>query len=165
MGGLSVIFLMSILSFIYFLFLSIFVISTIYVIVSYIFESLAITKLSKNKFLSWIPFYNKYLLGKTCNKKLLGVFTEILSLTIFILALIIYLNKEFNTYLLIAMLILLTILFILETIIATKIYEKTIPKYKDILTVLTILSFGLLRPIFLFLVRSNKSKESDYHEI
>ena len=46
---------------------------------------------------------------------------------------------------------------ILDTIISHKIYISHTNKYRDILTIFNILSFGLLRPIFLFMVR-NKSR-------
>ena len=84
MGGLSVIFLMSILSFIFLIYISLLVITVIYVIISYIFEGMTITTINKNlnhkhQYTAWIPFYNKYLLGTIAGNKVLGYLTAILN--------------------------------------------------------------------------------------
>ena len=49
--------------------------------------------------------------------------------------------------------------FILDTLIAHRIYKSRAGKYGDVLTVFTVLSLGLLRPVFLFAVR-NRAAES-----
>ena len=66
-------------------------------------------------------------------------------------------HKELEIVLFIILIISLIITFILDTIISHKIYISHTNKYGDILTIFNILSFGLLRPIFLFMVR-NKSR-------
>ena len=53
--------------------------------------------------------------------------------------------------------IFIAIEFILNSIIAYKIYKKTTNKYGDILTVFNVLTLGMLSPIFLFIIR-NKIK-------
>ena len=50
-------------------------------------------------------------------------------------------------------------IFILDTLIAHRIYKSRAGKYGDVLTVFTVLSLGLLRPVFLFAVR-NRAAES-----
>ena len=54
----------------------------------------------------------------------------------------------------IVLIISLIVTFILDTIISHKIYKARANKYGDILTIFNILSFGLLRPIFLFILRN-----------
>lgn len=66
MGGISVLFLMSILSFMFLTFIAMFLAIIIYVIMTYIFESISIMCISKNlqykaTFTAWIPFYNFFL--------------------------------------------------------------------------------------------------------
>ena len=84
MGGISVILLMGILSAIFYIFLAIFLLIIIYQIMTYIFESIAIMEMSKNLEYkavgtAWIPFYNKYLLGKIAGHKILGIIVAVLN--------------------------------------------------------------------------------------
>lgn len=67
-----------------------------------------------------------------------------------------FINKELEIVLFIILVISLIITFILDTIIAHRIYKSRANKYGDILTVFNILSLGLLRPIFLFIIRNKK---------
>ena len=48
--------------------------------------------------------------------------------------------------------------FILDTLIAHRIYKSRAGKYGDVLTVFTVLSLGLLRPVFLFAVRNRERR-------
>lgn len=59
----------------------------------------------------------------------------------------------------ILLLMALLAVFILDTLIAHRIYKSRAGKYGDVLTVFTVLSLGLLRPVFLFAVR-NRAAES-----
>ena len=159
MGGLSVIVLMNILLFLYILFITIFVAIILYIVISYTFEGISIMCMSKNMgykntFTAWIPFYNKYLLA---GNKIMGIISGILSFVSICLGIYFYIHKELEIVLFIILIISLIITFILDTIISHKIYISHTNKYGDILTIFNILSFGLLRPIFLFMVR-NKSR-------
>ena len=111
----------------------------------------------KNTFTAWIPFYNKYLLGSIAGNKIMGILSGVLSFVSICLGIYFYIHKELEIVLFIILIISLIITFILDTIISHKIYISHTNKYGDILTIFNILSFGLLRPIFLFIVR-NKSK-------
>lgn len=51
--------------------------------------------------------------------------------------------------------------FILDIVVSHKIYINVTPKYGDILTVLSVLTFGILRPIFLFIIRNKINREND----
>ena len=163
MGGFSVAVLMSILSFIYLFFIAIFVAIVLYIIMSYTFQGISIMCMSKNMgykniFTAWIPFYNKYLLGKIAGNKIMGGISGVLSFISICLGTSFYINKELEIVLFIILAISLTIAFILDTIIAHKIYKSRANKYGDILTVFNILSLGLLRPIFLFIIRNKKEQ-------
>ena len=158
MGGLSVIFLMSILSFIFLLYISLLVITIIYVIISYIFESMTITTINNNlnhkhPYTAWIPFYNKYLLGTIAGNKVLGHLTAILNFINMSLTAYFYIYQKLTLIPFCVLLVSLILSFIFNTIISYKIYKSTTNKYGDILTVLTVLSLGFLRPIILFLIK------------
>ena len=90
MGGISVLLLLGILSTIFWFFVAIFVIIAIYLLITYIFESVAISRINKNQkcnatFTAWIPFYNKYLLGKIANLKNQGIVLGIINIIIVIM--------------------------------------------------------------------------------
>lgn len=69
-----------------------------------------------------------------------------------------YIQQELEVALFIVLIISLIVTFILDTIISHKIYKARANKYGDILTIFNILSFGLLRPIFLFILRNKSIK-------
>ena len=161
MGGFSVVVLKSMISFIYLFFIAIFVAVVLYIIMSYTFQGISIMCMSKNMgykntFTAWIPFYNKYLLGKIAGNKIMGVISGVLSFISIFLGICFYINKELKIVLFIILTISLIITFILDTMITHRIYKSRAKKYGDILTVFNILSLGLLRPIFLFIVRNKK---------
>ena len=161
MGGISVLVLMSILSFIYLFFIAIFIAGVLYIIISYVFESISIMCMSekmgyKNNFTAWIPFYNKYILGKIAGNKLIGGISGILTFVSICICTCFHINQELVIVLFSILMNSLIVTFILDTIIASKIYKSHTSKYGDILIAFNILSFGLLRPIFLFILR-NKS--------
>lgn len=163
MGGFSVVVLMSILSFIYLFFIAIFVAVVLYIIMSYTFQGISIMCMCKNMgykntFTAWIPFYNKYLLGKIAGNKIMGGISCILSFIAICLGTRFYINKELEIVLFIILVISLIITFILDTMIAHRIYKSRVNKYGDILTVFNVLSLGLLRPIFLFIIRNKKEQ-------
>lgn len=74
MAGVSVVVLILFLFFIYLILFAIFILSTL---INYIFESISVMCMSKslgykNNITSWIPFYNKYILGKISGNKIMG---------------------------------------------------------------------------------------------
>lgn len=166
MGGISVLFLMSILSFMFFTFIAIFLAIIIYVIMTYIFESISIMCISKKlqykaTFTAWIPFYNKYLLSKIAGSKVLGLILALFNIGTVCTGLHCYFQAEFNYIVFIIFLICIFVGFILDIVVSHKIYKNVTPKYGDILTVLSVLTFGILRPIFLFIIRNNVKKEDN----
>lgn len=159
MGGISVLFAMGI----FFFLIAMFIGTIIYAVISYIFESISIMCISKNlkykiHFKSWIPFYNKYLLGKIVGSKILGLLSSLSNFLTTIIILYCCIQKEPNSIILCAFLICLVVGFISDIIIAHKIYKNVTNKYGDILTVLSVLTFGVLRPIIIFVIRKKVTK-------
>ena len=149
--------------FFYFL-LIIFLVMIASIIITYTFESMALVRIGKNLGYSkpataWIPFYNKYILGRVAGNKPLGMILVIVDISIVIsfvcyITIVTYHEIFFDTFLLSVL-----ISFIMNTILSHKIYAKLAGKRVDIYTVLGVITFGFLRPIFLFVIRNKKESE------
>lgn len=130
----------------------------IYMIVSYVFESIAVMRFRKNlnlknNAISFIPFYNRYLLGKVTDNKILGAVLALVSiLKTITFVLWFFIGKSFAFELFI---ILLIVGFVLNVIVASNLY-KMYSKYNVVFTILTIITLGVLRPVFLFALRDSK---------
>ena len=164
MGGISVIFLMGIFSVWVFVFTAIFATIVIFAVINYIFESISISCIGNKmncsfKFISWIPFYNKFLLGKIGGNKIIGGLLGILNLFIVLFGIYFFVNTKTNYIIVCIFILCLLLSFILDTILSYKIYSKAVNKYSSLLTVLNILSLGILRPIILFVIRNKVSCE------
>ena len=77
MGGISVFILLSILMSMFIVFVVVALVVFAYMLINYIFESVflyAVSKANHYKYpiTSWIPFYNKCILGKFADKQGLG---------------------------------------------------------------------------------------------
>ena len=164
MGGISVIFLMGIFSVWVFVFTAIFATIVIFAVINYIFESISISCIGNKmncsfKFISWRPFYNKFLLGKIGGNKIIGGILGILNLFIVLFGIYFFVNTKTNYIIVCIFILCLLLSFILDTILSYKIYSKAVNKYSSLLTVLNILSLGILRPIILFVIRNKVSCE------
>lgn len=164
MGGISVIFLMGIFSVWAFVFIAIFATIVIFAVINYIFESISISCIGNKmncsfKFISWIPFYNKFLLGKIGGNKIIGGILGILNLFIVLFGIYFFVNTTTNYIIVFIFILCLLLSFILDTILSYKIYSKAVNKYSSLLTVLNVLSLGVLRPIILFIIRNKVSCE------
>ena len=164
MGGISVIFLMGIFSVWVFVFTAIFATIVIFAVINYIFESISISCIGNKmncsfKFISWIPFYNKFILGKIGGNKIIGGILGILNLFIVLFGIYFFVNTKTNYIIVCIFILCLLLSFILDTILSYKIYSKAVNKYSSLLTVLNILSLGILRPIILFVIRNKVSCE------
>ncbi|MDE6284219.1 MAG: hypothetical protein K2M17_00530, partial [Bacilli bacterium] len=122
MGGISVLFLMGVFSFIF----AIFLVIIVYEIAVYFFESVSIMCMCKNlkckaPFTAWVPFYNKYLLGKIAGNKVLGIILASLNV-LFVFSLIgSYSKTQYSTAAFIIFLICSLVSFLFDIIIAHKI--------------------------------------------
>ena len=159
MGGMSVLILMGILSFIFYAIVACFFIIVIYIAISYAFESIALMNMSKNlnykaPVTSYIPIYNKYVLGKVANNKALGLILMVDNIIILTLGLITYFY--YNSWAFLAFLVCILISFILNIILSDKIFRDVLKKYSVICTIFSVLTLGFLRPIFLFAISYKK---------
>lgn len=160
MGGISVLILMGILSTIFYILLACFILIAIYMVISYIFESIALMNISKNlnykaPMTSYIPIYNKYILGKVANNKTLGIILMIDNIIMLTISVILYFYC--NLWIFLVLLICVLISFILNIILSNKIFRDVLKKYSVICTIFSVLSLGFLRPIFLFAISYKKS--------
>ena len=158
MAGFGVLIVSGILSAIFLFFIAVFAAAAAYIMASYVLEGFSIACMrikagDAHTFPAWIPFYSKYLLGKLADRRAL------LTLLSVCLCVYFYVCRELNTLWFILLLMALLAVFILDTLIAHRIYKSRAGKYGDVLTVFTVLSLGLLRPVFLFAVR-NRAAES-----
>lgn len=161
MGGVSVLILLGFLSAMFFVLAALFFAVVIYLVVGYIFESIAIHKMCKNLnykhcFTAWIPFYNKYLMGKISKSKVEGIIVSIFDAVSFILLGFLYGSSQYNEWVMLTFLILVIISFVLKIVMSHKIFSKALGRYGDIMTIFSVLSLGFLRPIFLFSIRDCK---------
>lgn len=161
MGGISVLLLMGILSTMFYIFIATFFLLLIYLLITYTFEGFALMKMSQKAgerlpILAWVPGYNKYLLGKLASSKNFGIVLAIVNLFTIGMGIYCYLGKESKIEHFGIFLLSLIIGFILDTIVSHKLYKKVTQKYADIMTVFSVLSLGILRPIFLFVIRNKQ---------
>ena len=162
MAGFGVLIVSGILSAIFLFFIAVFAAAAAYIMASYVLEGFSIACMRKkagdaHTFPAWIPFYSKYLLGKLADRRVMGAVSALLTLLSVCLCVYFYVCRELNTLWFILLLMALSAVFILDTLIAHRIY-KSRSKYGDILTVFTVLSLGLLSPVFLFAVRSRAAE-------
>lgn len=165
MGGFSIVLLTGMLSVIFFFYVALLVSVFLYSLISYTFESIALMRMSTDaKAAAWIPFYNKYLLGKTAGKSALGALSGILTLAQISLSLYFYLWQKFEPYLF-ALLLLCTVLnFVFNAVMANRIFSDRTGKYSDILTAVNIITLGLLQSVFIFAVRNKSAKEPQLYQ-
>lgn len=164
MGGLSVFLLLGTMTVFFYFLIIIFLVVIVSMIVTYTFESIALMRMGKNlgykkPIIAWIPFYNKYLLGKVAGNKPLGIILLIVDMGIFISfigyrTVATYQEIFWGTFFLGVF-----VSFIMNILLSHKIYAKFVGKRADIYTVLGVITFGFLRPIFLFMIRNKKEGE------
>lgn len=163
MTGFGVVIFTSILSFISLFFVAIFAAAAVYSLISYVFQGISIMCMGKNRgyktaFTAWIPFYNKYVLGKIAGNPIIGGIAGMLSF-VSICSGVLFICKEWAEIVVFAVFVIsLMTTFILDAVIAHNIYTSRTNRYGDVLSVLHVLSFGLLRLIFLFARRNKKEQ-------
>ena len=123
MGGFGIAILFSLFSFVYLFFVAIAISVILYLLYSYVFQSIASMCMLKNigyayPFTAWIPFYHKYLLGKIANKQILGAISGVLSFISICLCVHFYIHLDFDSVLFSILTISFMTTLIIETIIA-----------------------------------------------
>lgn len=159
MGGISVMLLIGMLSAMYVFFIAVIAVLIIYFAVSYVFESIAAMGMCKNLYYKHSgTAWNKYLLGKIAGNKALGIIEGVLNLSIATVAvLFFFFELEIGIIGLIALLACVIASFVIDVIISDKIFKNLNIRYSDVLTVVNVLTFGLFRPIILFVFRNKQN--------
>lgn len=163
MGGISVLLFLGIMSFIVMFLLVFMIIVIIYTTVSYILESLSARRIGENlqyrcSSSSWIPFYNKYLIGKMAGSEICGIISGFFSFAAFCLTAYFFYDTDMPVEIFIILLASLFITFISDAVSAHRLYKSAIGDYGIILTVFTVLTLGVLRPMFIFAIKSRVHK-------
>lgn len=157
MGGISVLMLMSVLLAMFYFMLAILLVVIVYILINYIFESIFIMRIYQHShrpcFLAWIPFYQKCCLGQIAKLSKAGYVLCINQCIVMLLGCYFYLSQNAHMLIFLIFLLLLLLSFILDMVIAHHIYHQVTPRYGDLLTIFSVFSLGLLRPIFLFFMR------------
>ena len=165
MGGISVFILLSILMSMFLVFLVVALVVLAYLLINYIFESIflyAVSKANHYKYpiTSWIPFYNKCILGKVADKQGLGKLLCGIDVLVFLLIIISYyatnLPAGVNTMIFFLIIVLLVLSFIFNIVLSHHIMKKVTGKFVDLLTILNVLTLGFSRSIILFIIRNQK---------
>lgn len=162
MGGISMLVILGILSAIYTFFLAVFVVFTIFLLVGYIFESLAIYAMGSYKTLSWIPFLNKYCLGCLAKKRIIGLVLAVVDLVAAVLGGYLFFGLNYSALLFFVLIVLMCISLVLNIILSHQLFKERSARFGDVYTILSVLSLGLLRPVFMFVLRNKHNYSSWY---
>lgn len=124
----------------------------------YIFQSFGLLNISKHEqykypYIAWIPCASHYVLGKFCMGNKEGIIYGLLTLVKLILIISVILVE--NTILFHIFLVYIIAYFVIDMLIMNKFYEK-VYKNPQIFTIFTIITFGLLKPIFIYTVKIKK---------
>ena len=136
--------------------------------VDYVFESIALMDMSKEKVLplpgtAWIPIYQRYVLGKVSGNTALGIVALVgdsVSLLATFLSFFWYGETPGNLLWLLATSARI-VSFVAIMVTSYQIFTQRKKKYAVLYTVFSILTFGFLRAIFLFAVRKGEKKEPE----
>lgn len=124
----------------------------------YIFQSFGLLNIAKKEqykfpYIAWIPGLSHYILGKFCMDNTKGIIYSILTiikLVLFIIVIFIDNTILFNTFL-----IYVIIYFIIDMLVMDKFYKK-VYNNPQVFTIFTIITFGILKPIFIYTIRIPK---------
>ncbi len=131
------------------------------ILLGYIFCAIGLIKMSKKlnekgSWMAWFPIFNSYLLGKIAWTKCLGwtmlILTILTSGISLVVNNIIILSITLSNNLLIILCVILSLLTLASLFKLYKLFSK---KYIALI-IFTILSCGLLSPIFIFAIRKNE---------
>lgn len=165
MAGFSIVMLVMAFMVIFFI---ISVVVMICEVVDYVFESIALMEMSKEKGVpapgtAWIPIYQRYILGKVSGNTAMGItalITDSISLVAIILSFFWYGETLGNLLWLLASGAKI-VSFIMVMVLSYQIFVQRKKKYATLYTVFSVLTGGFLRAIFLFVVRKGEKKEAE----
>lgn len=124
----------------------------------YIFKSFGLLRIAKSEnykypYIVWIPIVSNYVLGKYCMDKNKSIIYSILTaINLVVSTYLFYLNNEILFYI---SLIYIVIYFIIDMMVMNKFYKK-VYKTPELFTILTVITLGLLKGIFIYTARIKK---------
>ncbi len=122
----------------------------------YIFKSFGLFYIAKNSkikqpYFSWIPFLSNYVVGYfALNDKKKPICYALLSLFTFILCILSLLID--NLILFFIAIFFILVYYIIDMIVMNYFYKKAFKKH-EIYLILTIITFGILKPLFIYAYR------------
>lgn len=124
----------------------------------YIFKSFGLLRIAKAEkykypYLVWLPIISNYILGKYCMDKKKSIIYCILSVIKILLSLCFLVSESEILYY--AFIIYTIFYFIVDMIVMNKFYKK-IYKTPELFTILSVITFGLLKSIFIYTARIKK---------
>ena len=134
-------------------------------IISYAFVSIGLFEIArrekiKHGYLAWIPYLNKYVLGRIAFKnKIHSVILTVLSIGVFLSSSIMIFIKSNSTYTFALISFILSIILSVYSYFAHYKVFKKYSKSTVLMTVLDVISCGILGPFFIFAIRDNDLKE------
>lgn len=147
------------------------VIGMIIGVCEYVFESVALMDMSKEKGYplpgtAWIPIYQRYILGKLGGNTAVGI-AALVTQCVGIVGSIVRLafNGNLNTLIFWVSSLANLASFVMVMVLSYNIFAKTKKQYAVVFTVLSVLTGGFLRPIFLFAVRKDIAKVEEKETI
>ncbi|MBQ7278018.1 MAG: hypothetical protein IJR17_02315 [Clostridia bacterium] len=157
MAGFGIVTLMSVLTVLFLCLLALLEVLLLFALARYILQAFTIRSMGGGRVHpagAWIPFYQSYCLGRLTGHQVLGALSGCFSLgSLGILVCFYSRGWTFQPYLFAALLLLQTLTFLFNTLIAHAVFIDRWPQYGWLLTTFCVLSLGLLRPIFLFALR------------
>ncbi len=124
----------------------------------YIFQSFGLLNLARKEqyqypYMAWVPGLSHYLIGKfCCNNKKAILYTVC---TIIKLVLTISMVMISNRILFYTWLIFIIIYFVIDMLVMNQFYKR-VYKQPQLFTIFTIITFGLLKPIFIYTSKIKK---------
>ncbi len=132
--------------------------------ISYAFNAYGLYEIAKREnetkiHLAWVPYLNKYILGRVAFKSTMqGIILVIISIVgILSSTMLLFIKPEYSTIMGLAITTIVTSL--VESVYTFIAHYKVFEKYSKstvIMTILDVLSGGILGPFFIFAVRDNK---------
>jgi len=139
----------------------------IFKIISYIFEGIGLTNIAQKEnykypYIAWIIGISHYILGKYCSDKdektnrINGIIYSILTTVKIIFVILIWKTKIIeNSILMLIIIIYFIIYYIIDMIYMNKFYKK-VYKNPKIFTILTVITLGIFKPIFIYTSKIKK---------
>jgi len=115
----------------------------------------------KNPYIAWIPYINRYILGKIAFKSVINAIMLVLLniIELILLSVILFVKSIEVLYLFVIISLVLSIVVTVYTYFARyKLYKKY-SKSTIIMTILDVVSCGILGPFFIFAIRNNEENK------